>query len=106
MGGTRGKVGICRMVAVGIGRGVSVGGIGVGVAVGIAAMVCAAIVHAIDMAVDCMSATLNVGEAGVFGPQALIRRLTTSISNNRRFIYPLNIIELTIMINYLDTEPR
>jgi hypothetical protein len=82
------------MVAVGIGRGVSVGGIGVDVAVGIAALVCAARVHAIDMAVDCRSATLNVGVSTVFEPQALMRKLTTKIIKSGRFIYPLSIYEI------------
>jgi Zn-dependent alcohol dehydrogenase len=87
------------MVAVGIGRGVSVGGIGVDVAVGIAAMVWAARVHAIDMAVDCRSATLNVGVSTVFEPQALMIRLTTRIIKSGCFMYPLSVIECIVKTN-------
>lgn len=67
----------------GVGEGVSVGGMGV--AVGMAACVSATIVMAAAIAVPCTSSALIVGSGS--GPQALIRKVRTSVRIRSFFIF-------------------
>ena len=81
------------IVDVGVGSGVSVGGMGV--FVGMAACVSATIVNAAETAVDCISAGLMVGSAGV-APHALTTIARTVM---------VEIIKIRFMVSILSPFP-